>query len=47
VVTGSSATWYGITQVHDVELLIEYTAPASNGISPFEQEVDLQTELLE
>ena len=47
VVTGSSATWYGITQVHDVEFLIEYTAPASNGIAPFEQEVDLQTELLE
>jgi hypothetical protein len=47
VVTGSTATWYGLAQVHDVEFLIEYTAPASIGPAPFEQEADLQTELLE
>ena len=47
VVTGSTATWYGLAQVHDVEFLIEYTAPASIGPAPFEQEASLQTELLE
>lgn len=47
VVTGSTATWYGLAQVHDIEFLIEYTAPASIGRAPFEQETDLQTELLE
>jgi hypothetical protein len=47
VVSGPTATWYGLAQVHDIEFLIEYTAPASIGLAPFEQEADLQTELLE
>ena len=47
VVKGSTATWYGVTQVHDVQLLIEYTAPASIGLAPFEQEAGLQVELLQ
>ncbi len=47
VVRGATATWYGIAQVHDIEFLIEYAAPASNGLAPFEQEADLQSELLE
>jgi hypothetical protein len=47
VVTGSTATWYGLAQVHDIEFLIEYSAPASIGLAPFQQEASLQTELLQ
>jgi hypothetical protein len=47
VVKGSTATWYGQLQVDDAELLIEFTAPRSVGITPFEQEIDLQTEMLQ
>ena len=47
VVAGSTATWYGLAQVHDIEFLIEFTAPTSIGLAPFEQEVSLQTELLQ
>jgi hypothetical protein len=44
---GSTNTWYGEAQTGDTEFLIEYTAPASVGLAPFEQEVDLQVELLQ
>ena len=47
VAKGATATWYGQVQVDDTEFLIEYTAPASIGIGPFEQEMDLQVEMLQ
>ena len=47
VVKGATATWYGVAQIHDVGFLIQYTAPVSVGLAPFEQEIDLQTELLQ
>ena len=46
MVSGSTITWYGEVQVLDTELLIEFTAPNTVGIAPFEQETDLQVELL-
>jgi hypothetical protein len=45
-VNGSTATWYGQADIYDTEILIKVTAPASIGITPFEQELDLQIELL-
>ena len=47
VVKGSTASWYGQVSVDDAELLLEFTAPVSVGITPFKQELDLQTELLQ
>ena len=47
VVKGSTATWYGQVEVDDTEFLIEFTAPKSFGITPFEQEIDLQVEMLQ
>jgi hypothetical protein len=47
VVKGSTATWYGQVDVDDAELLLEFTAPTTVGIAPFEQELDLQVELLQ
>lgn len=46
-VHGGTATWYGEVQVRDTEFLIVYQAPDSVGIAPFEQEADLQVELLQ
>lgn len=46
-VSGSTVTWYGEVQVLDTELLIEFKAPNTVGIAPFEQEADLQVELLQ
>ena len=46
-VSGSTATWYGEVRVLDTELLIEFKAPNTVGIAPFEQETDLQVELLQ
>ena len=47
VVKGSTASWYGQVSADDAELLLEFTAPVSVGITPFKQELDLQTELLQ
>ena len=47
VVKGSTATWYGQTDIYDTEILVKFTAPASVGITPFQQELDLQIELLQ
>jgi hypothetical protein len=47
VVKGSTATWYGQVNVEDTEALVEFTAPTSVGITPFEQELDLQVEMLQ
>ncbi|HEX4788509.1 MAG TPA: hypothetical protein VH372_08610, partial [Actinospica sp.] len=44
---GSTNTWYGEAAIGDTEFLIEYTAPVTVGLAPFEQEVDLQAELLQ
>jgi hypothetical protein len=47
VVKGSTATWYGQISVDDAEILLEFTAPTTVGITPFEQELDLQVEMLQ
>ncbi|HWG26537.1 hypothetical protein [Actinospica sp.] len=47
VVKGSTATYYGQVQLYDIAFLIQYTAPVSVGVAPFEQEIDLQAELLQ
>ncbi|HTJ71854.1 MAG TPA: hypothetical protein VL551_30210 [Actinospica sp.] len=47
VVKGATATYYGVAQVDDIDFVIVYTAPASIGLAPFTQEVDLQSELLQ
>ena len=47
VVKGSMASWYGQVTTYDTEFLIEFTAPTSVGITPFEQEIDLQFEMLQ
>ena len=47
VAHGSTNTWYGIASVRDTVLEIVYTAPSSVGLAPFQQELTLQTELLE
>jgi hypothetical protein len=47
VVKGSTTTWYSDTQIGDIEALIEFTAPTSIGITPLQQELDLQVELLQ
>ena len=47
VVKGSTATWYGQISVDDTEILLEFTAPTTVGITPFEQELDLQVEMLQ
>ncbi len=46
-VNGSTATWYGQADIYDTEILIKVTAPASIGITPFEQESTLQIQLLQ
>lgn len=46
-VHGGTTTWYGEAQVRDTEFLIVYQAPDSVGVAPFEQEADLQVELLQ
>jgi hypothetical protein len=47
VKNGATNTWYGSAVVADTELLLVYTAPTSVGRAPFEQEADLQVELLQ
>jgi hypothetical protein len=47
VVKGPTTTWYSDTQIGDIEALIEFTAPTSVGITPLQQELDLQVELLQ
>lgn len=44
--SGSSTTWYGNAQVGDTQMLIVYTAADSIGMAPFQQEADLQIEML-
>ena len=46
-VDGSKTTWYGSATVGDTVFMLVYTAPASVGIAPFQQELDLQIELLQ
>jgi hypothetical protein len=47
VVKGGTATWYGQLALGDIAFEIVFTAPASVGLAPFQQEASLQTELLE
>lgn len=47
VTKGATTTWSGAVAVGDTEFLITFTAPNSVGLAPFEQEVDLQVELLQ
>lgn len=47
VTKGATTTWSGAVAVGDTEFLITFTAPKSVGLAPFEQEVDLQAELLQ
>ena len=44
---GSTTTRSGYATVGDTVFLIVYTSPSSVGLAPFEQEVDLQAELLQ
>lgn len=46
-VHGSTTTWYGSTNCGDTDFLLVYTAPSSVGIAPFQQELDLQIQLLQ